>query len=79
MLTKDFIFVAGNVLLLRNILKLSLDTVEIGSSKLLALVAERLLDSNSNMQVSSGSWQILKSTHNDQRIVPILYGLCRTD
>ena len=46
------VLATGNVLLLRNILKLSVDTVEIGSSKLLSLVAERLLDSNSNMEVN---------------------------
>ena len=67
------VFATGNVLLLRNLLKLSVDTVEIGSSKLLSLVAERLLDSNSNMEVNLvyiGSWFIVKATHNDQRLDP---------
>ncbi|XP_040986176.1 ubiquitin carboxyl-terminal hydrolase MINDY-2-like isoform X1 [Juglans microcarpa x Juglans regia] len=38
-----------NVLLLRNNLNLSPDTVEVSQEKLLALVAERLIDSNSNL------------------------------
>ncbi|XP_042948829.1 uncharacterized protein LOC122281428 isoform X2 [Carya illinoinensis] len=37
-----------NVLLLRNNLNLSPDTVEVSQEKLLALVADRLIDSNSN-------------------------------
>ncbi|XP_035549872.1 ubiquitin carboxyl-terminal hydrolase MINDY-1-like isoform X2 [Juglans regia] len=37
-----------NVLLLRNNLNLSPDTVEVSQEKLLSLVAERLIDSNSN-------------------------------
>ncbi|KAE8055223.1 hypothetical protein FH972_012079 [Carpinus fangiana] len=37
-----------NVLLLKNDLKLSPDTVEVSQEKLLSLVAERLIDSNSN-------------------------------
>ncbi|KAG7953237.1 hypothetical protein I3843_12G099300 [Carya illinoinensis] len=37
-----------NVLLLRNNLNLSSDTVEVSQEKLLSLVAERLIDSNSN-------------------------------
>ncbi|MCO5572074.1 hypothetical protein L7F22_025825 [Adiantum nelumboides] len=40
----------SNVLLLRNNLSLSLDITEIASSRLLALVAERLIDSNSNIE-----------------------------
>ncbi|XP_040986179.1 ubiquitin carboxyl-terminal hydrolase MINDY-1-like isoform X1 [Juglans microcarpa x Juglans regia] len=40
---------AGNVLLLRNNLNLSPETVEVSQEKLLALVAERLIDSNSNL------------------------------
>ncbi|KAH9777611.1 MINDY DUB domain-containing protein [Citrus sinensis] len=39
----------GNVLLLRNNLNLSPDTGEISQEKLLSLVAERLIDSNSNV------------------------------
>ncbi|XP_077248125.1 uncharacterized protein LOC143887817 [Tasmannia lanceolata] len=39
-----------NVLLLRNNLNLSLDTTEISLQKLLSLVAERLIDSNSNVE-----------------------------
>ncbi|XP_042391494.1 uncharacterized protein LOC121982474 isoform X2 [Zingiber officinale] len=39
-----------NVLLLRNNLKLSLDVSEVSLQKLLSLVAERLIDSNSNVQ-----------------------------
>lgn len=41
----------GNVLLLRNNLTLSPDTGEISQEKLLSLVAERLIDSNSNVNV----------------------------
>ena len=41
----------GNVLLLRNIIELSLDIPEVSQQKLLSLVAERLLDSNSNLEV----------------------------
>ncbi|XP_058105603.1 uncharacterized protein LOC131249056 isoform X2 [Magnolia sinica] len=40
----------SNVLLLRNHLNLSLDTSEVSLQKLLSLVAERLIDSNSNVQ-----------------------------
>lgn len=39
-----------NVLLLRNNLSLSLDASEVSLQKLLSLVAERLIDSNSNVQ-----------------------------
>ncbi|XP_073012762.1 uncharacterized protein [Typha latifolia] len=39
-----------NVLLLKNILNLSLDASEVSLQKLLSLVAERLIDSNSNIQ-----------------------------
>ncbi|WOL13146.1 ubiquitin carboxyl-terminal hydrolase MINDY-2 [Canna indica] len=39
-----------NVLLLRNNLNLSLDVAEVSLQKLLSLVAERLIDSNSNVQ-----------------------------
>ncbi|KAL6006801.1 hypothetical protein ACLOJK_032296 [Asimina triloba] len=42
--------VVGNVLLLRNNLNLSLDTSEVPLQKLLSLVAERLIDSNSNVE-----------------------------
>ncbi|KAI4327029.1 hypothetical protein L6164_019534 [Bauhinia variegata] len=38
-----------NILLLRNNLNLSLDIVEVSQEKLLSLVAERLIDSNSNV------------------------------
>lgn len=40
----------SNVLLLRNNLNLSLETTEIPLQKLLSLVAERLIDSNSNVE-----------------------------
>ncbi|KAI7754680.1 hypothetical protein M8C21_005437 [Ambrosia artemisiifolia] len=40
---------AGNVLLLRNNLNLSADVAEVSQEKLLSLVAERLIDSNSNV------------------------------
>ncbi|KAI5073241.1 hypothetical protein GOP47_0011254, partial [Adiantum capillus-veneris] len=39
-----------NVLLLRNNLSLGLDITEVASSRLLSLVAERLIDSNSNIE-----------------------------
>uniref|UniRef100_A0A1D1YXN6 Protein FAM63A n=1 Tax=Anthurium amnicola TaxID=1678845 RepID=A0A1D1YXN6_9ARAE len=39
-----------NVLLLRNNVSLSLDTAEVSQQKLLSLVAERLLDSNCNVE-----------------------------
>jgi len=42
---------AGNVLLLRNNLNLSPDIAEVSQEKLLSLVAERLIDSNSNVNV----------------------------
>lgn len=42
---------AGNVLLLRNNLNLSPDIPEVSQEKLLSLVAERLIDSNSNVNV----------------------------
>lgn len=51
---KTFFFLyieIGNVLLLRNNLTLSPDTGEISQEKLLSLVAERLIDSNSNVNV----------------------------
>ncbi|KAD4384720.1 hypothetical protein E3N88_24888 [Mikania micrantha] len=41
--------VSGNVLLLRNNLNLSSDVAEVSQEKLLSLVAERLIDSNSNV------------------------------
>lgn len=41
----------GNVLLLRNNLNLSPDVAEVSQEKLLALVAERLIDTNSNEDV----------------------------
>lgn len=45
------LFLAGNVLSLRNNLNLSADTTEVSQEKLLSLVAERLIDSNSNTDV----------------------------
>lgn len=42
----------ANVLLLRNQLNLSADISEVSQEKLLSLVAERLIDSNSNIEVS---------------------------
>lgn len=41
----------GNVLLLKNNLNLSPDIAEVSQEKLLSLVAERLIDSNSNVNV----------------------------
>ncbi|KAG5144327.1 hypothetical protein JHK84_029870 [Glycine max] len=41
--------IAGNVLLLRNNLNLSPDIAEVSQEKLLSLVAERLIDSNSSV------------------------------
>ena len=41
----------GNVLLLKNNLNLSPDVAEVTQEKLLSLVAERLIDSNSNADV----------------------------
>lgn len=46
---------AGNILLLRNSLNLSPDTAEVSQEKLLSLVAERLIDSNSNINVMAFS------------------------
>ena len=46
-----FCIVAGNVLLLRNNLNLSPDIAEVSQEKLLSLVAERLIDSNSSVNV----------------------------
>lgn len=43
--------VAGNVLLLKNNLNLSPDLPEVSQEKLLSLVAERLIDANSNFEV----------------------------
>lgn len=45
-------FYVGNVLLLKNQLNLSADISEVSQEKLLSLVAERLLDSNSNTNVN---------------------------
>lgn len=42
---------AGNVLLLKNVISLNPDASEVSQQKLLSLVAERLIDSNSNVQV----------------------------
>lgn len=41
----------GNILLLRNNLSLSSEVAEVSQEKLLSLVAERLIDSNSNVEV----------------------------
>ena len=46
-----YVIIAGNVLLLRNNLNLSPDIAEVSQEKLLSLVAERLIDSNSNVNV----------------------------
>ncbi|MQL68512.1 hypothetical protein Taro_000849 [Colocasia esculenta] len=40
-----------NIMLLRNNISLSIDTPDVSQQKLLSLVAERLLDSNSNLEV----------------------------
>lgn len=42
---------AGNVLLLKNVISLNPDASEVSQQKLLSLVAERLIDSNSAAQV----------------------------
>jgi len=42
---------AGNVLLLKNVISLNPDASEVSQQKLLSLVAERLVDSNSAIQV----------------------------
>ena len=42
---------AGNVLLLKNVISLNPDASEVSQQKLLSLVAERLIDSNSAIQV----------------------------
>lgn len=42
---------AGNVLLLRNNVDLSPDIAEVSLEKLLSLVAEQLIDTNSNVNV----------------------------
>ena len=44
---------AGNVLLLKNVINLNPDAGEVSQQKLLSLVAERLIDSNSSAQVRS--------------------------
>jgi hypothetical protein len=44
---------AGNVLLLKNVINLNPDAGEVSQQKLLSLVAERLIDSNSTAQVRS--------------------------
>nr|GFA57755.1 protein FAM63B [Tanacetum cinerariifolium] len=43
----------GNVLLLRNQLTLISDWVEVSQEKLLSLVAERLIDANSNVNMQA--------------------------
>jgi hypothetical protein len=42
---------AGNVLLLKNVISLNPDASEVSQQKLLSLVAERLIDSNSAVEV----------------------------
>lgn len=44
-------FMIGNVLSLKNSLNLSPDIPEVSQEKLLSLVAERLIDSNTNIDV----------------------------
>jgi hypothetical protein len=44
---------AGNVLLLKNVINLNPDAGEVSQQKLLSLVAERLIDSNTSAQVRS--------------------------
>lgn len=46
---------AGNVLLLRNILRLDPGIAEVSQDKLVRLVTQQLLDSNSNIKVLSFS------------------------
>ena len=48
---------AGNVLLLRNVLHLNPDITEVSQQKLLSLIAERLIGSNSNVNVRSDMLQ----------------------
>lgn len=50
---------AGNVLLLKNHLNLSPDIPEVSQEKLLSLVAERLIDSNSNVNVIPSCFLIM--------------------
>lgn len=50
-----FDFLTGNVLSLRNSLNLSPDTTEVSQEKLLSLIAERLIDSNSNIDVKNNN------------------------
>ncbi|KAJ3672427.1 hypothetical protein LUZ60_007148 [Juncus effusus] len=45
-----------NVLLLRNVINLSVDESEVNQQRLLSLVAERLIDSNSNIQGKDESY-----------------------
>lgn len=52
-----FDFLTGNVLSLRNSLNLSPDTTEVSQEKLLSLIAERLIDSNSNIDVKNNNLQ----------------------
>jgi len=56
-----YLFV-GNVLLLKNQLNLSPDISEVSQEKLLSLVADRLIDSNSNVKVNNLSLWFLESS-----------------
>ena len=47
----------GNVLSLKNSLNLSPDIPEVSQEKLLSLVAERLIDSNTNTDVRLLNWE----------------------
>jgi hypothetical protein len=53
--------IAGNVLLLRNNVSLSIDMMEISERELMSLVAEWLLDANSNTQVGANLTGYTKS------------------
>ncbi|KAF4369527.1 hypothetical protein F8388_019396 [Cannabis sativa] len=50
-LVREIALFLGNILLLKNNLTLSPDVTEVSQEKLLSLVAERLIDSNSNIDV----------------------------
>ncbi|KAK7379667.1 hypothetical protein VNO80_05131 [Phaseolus coccineus] len=54
--TADFEFTRSNVLLLRNNLKLNPDIAEVAREKLLSLAAERLIDSNSNVNYKDAGY-----------------------
>jgi hypothetical protein len=58
----SFSLCAGNVLLLKNVISLNPDDSEVSQQKLLSLVAERLIDSNTNVQVRFTPFKLLHWT-----------------